>query len=67
LTAKQTECSLDAWLIMMTFAFASRTVLKIALAVPCTPTMPIFAPRMHWSQCLGGCCMQISCKHACHA
>ena len=40
LTAKQTECSEDAWLIMMTFAFASRTVLKMALAVPCTPTMP---------------------------
>ena len=41
LTAKQTECSEDAWLIMMTLTPASRTVVKMALAVPCTPTMPV--------------------------
>jgi len=40
-TAKHTECSEDAWLIMMTLTPASRTVEKIVLAVPCTPTMPV--------------------------
>ena len=35
LTAKQTECSELAWLIMMTFTLASRTVVKMALATPC--------------------------------
>ena len=34
-TAKHTECSELAWLIMITFTLASRTVVKIALAVPC--------------------------------
>ena len=41
LTAKHTECSEDAWLIMMTFTPASRTVLKMVDAVPGTPTMPV--------------------------
>jgi hypothetical protein len=34
LTAKQMECSLLAWLIMITLTPASRTVLNTALAMP---------------------------------
>jgi hypothetical protein len=34
LTAKQMLCSLLAWLIMITFTPASRTVLNTALAIP---------------------------------
>ena len=41
LTAKQMECSLLAWLIMITLTPASRTVPKMLLAVPGTPTMPV--------------------------
>ena len=40
-TAKQTECSEDAWLIMTTLQLASRMVPKMAAAVPCTPTIPV--------------------------
>lgn len=40
-TAKQTLCSELAWEIMITFTPASRTVLKMVLAVPGTPTMPV--------------------------
>lgn len=41
LTAKQMDCSLDAWLIMMMLMLASRTVEKMVLAMPGTPTMPV--------------------------
>ena len=41
LTAKQMDCSDEAWLIMMTLMLASRTVLKMLLAMPGTPTMPV--------------------------
>lgn len=41
LTAKQMLCSLLAWEIMMTFTLASLTALKMVLAVPGTPTIPV--------------------------
>ena len=40
-TAKQTECSELAWLIMMTFTLASRTVVKMALATPCSSRLQL--------------------------
>ncbi len=54
-TAKQTECSEEAWEIMLTFTSASRMVEKMVLAVPGTPTIPV--PCKAWMlqlSCAGG-------------